>query len=218
MGAAPVHGVTCRHLNRRDSVAKTLFLPGASGSAAFWKPVADRLVCNGRLFAWPGLGREPAQQGIESFDDLITMVKAEIDTPVAIVAQSMGGYIALQVALALPAMVTRLVLVATSGGLPVQHFGGQDWRQDYSGAFPMAARWVAQPGEDLSARLPQIPAPTLLLWGGADPISPPAVGERLRGLLPAARLLILPGAGHDLAQTHAATVADQIRRHLDAAG
>jgi pimeloyl-ACP methyl ester carboxylesterase len=115
-------------------------------------------------------------------------------------------------------MVTRLVLVATSGGLPVQHFGGQDWRQDYFGAFPMAARWVAQPVEDLSARLPQIPAPTLLLWGGADPISPPAVGERLRDLLPAARLCILADAGHDLAQTHSATVADQIRRHLDAAG
>ena len=96
MGAAPVRGVTCRHLNRRDSVTKTLFLPGASGSAAFWKPVADRLACNVRLFAWPGLGREPAQQGIESFDDLITMVKAEIDAPVTIVAQSMGGYIALQ--------------------------------------------------------------------------------------------------------------------------
>lgn len=82
----------------------------------------------------------------------------------------------------------------------------------------MAARWVVQAVEDLSARLPQIPAPTLLLWGGADPISPSAVGERLRDLLPAARLCILADAGHDLAQTHTATVADQIRRHLDAAG
>lgn len=130
----------------------------------------------------------------------------------------MGGYITLQVALALPEMVTRLVLVATSGGLPWQRFGGQDWREDHSGAFPIAARWVAEPVEDLSARRPQMQAPTLLLWGDADPISPLAVGERLRDLPPAARLCILPRAGHDLAQTHTATVADQIRRHLDAAG
>lgn len=59
-------------------------------------------------------------------------------------------------------------------------------------------------------------APTLLLWGDADPISPVAVGERLLGVLPCARLQVLPGGAHDLALTHATAVAAHIDRHLQA--
>ncbi len=59
--------------------------------------------------------------------------------------------------------------------------------------------------------------PILLLWGDADPISPVAVGERLLSLLPRARLCIVPGAGHDLAQTHIDLVATEVRTHLVAA-
>ena len=50
---------------------KTLFLPGASGSASFWKPLATHAQLDGKFFAWPGLGDEPPQPGIESIDDLI---------------------------------------------------------------------------------------------------------------------------------------------------
>jgi pimeloyl-ACP methyl ester carboxylesterase len=59
-----------------------------------------------------------------------------------------------------------------------------------------------------------IEAPTLLLWGGSDPISPVSVGERLQTLL--AKLHVIPRADHDLAQTHAALVADLIMWHLTA--
>ncbi len=41
-------------------MSKLLLLPGASGSASFWKPVADRAGVDGVFFAWPGLGDEPA--------------------------------------------------------------------------------------------------------------------------------------------------------------
>ena len=37
-------------------MSKVLFLPGASGSASFWKPIADRAGVEGVFFAWPGLG------------------------------------------------------------------------------------------------------------------------------------------------------------------
>ena len=43
-----------------------------------------------------------------------------------------------------------------------------------------------------------------------------AVGERLQGLLPRARLQVLPGGAHDLAQTHAEAVAGHISHHLRA--
>jgi len=195
-------------------MVKTLFLPGASGSASFWKPVADAARLEGTFFSWPGLGGEPADPDVNSIDDLIARVAHEITEPVNLVAQSMGGYIAIQLALAMPGLVKRLVLAVTSGGLPVVDLGGADWHGDYFAAFPQAAMWIAEPVADLSAQIPSIAAPTLLLWGDADPISPVAVGQRLLALLPNARLSVLSGADHDLAQTHAEGVAHEIKCHL----
>nr|WP_284732114.1 alpha/beta hydrolase [Sphingobium nicotianae] len=67
---------------------------------------------------------------------------------------------------------------------------------------------------DLSEQIASIQVPTLLLWGDEDPISPVAVGERLRSLMPQSALQIIPGGHHDLAQTHASLVAGFIRKHL----
>ena len=193
---------------------KTLFLPGAIGSASFWEPVADLVRVDGVFFSWPGLGAEPARPDVRAFDDLVSRVATVIAEPVNIVAQSMGGVVALRLALSRPRMVKRLVLAATSGGLPVADLGGVDWRRDYFAAFPGAAAWIADPVDDLSPQIPAITAPTLLLWGDADPISPVAVGERLFTLLPDARFCVIPGGTHDFARTHAARVAAEMERHL----
>lgn len=197
-----------------NSATKTHFLPGAGGSASFWKPVADLVGVDGVFFAWPGLGNEPARPDVNGIDDLAAMALGHITGPVNIVAQSMGGLIAIKLALAVPAMINRLVLAVTSGGVPVADLGGSNWRTDYFAAYPGAAPWIADTPEDLSERIPSIEAPTLLLWGDNDPISPVAVGKRLLALLPNARLRIIPGADHDLAQTHAETVAAEIAQHL----
>ncbi len=200
----------------RVSYVQNLFLPGASGSASFWKPVATAAGLDGVFLSWPGLGAEPPRQDISGIDDLIALTAREITEPVNIVAQSMGGLIAIQLALSMPRMVKRLVLAVTSVGVPVTDLGGSDWRSDYFAAFPQAATWIADPVSDLSDQIPAIEAPTLLLWGGADPISPIAVGERLAALLPNASLRVFPGADHDLAQTHAVAVAAEVERHLTA--
>ena len=195
---------------------KTLFLPGASGSASFWKPVATAAELDGVFLSWPGLGAAAPRQEIRGIDDLIALTAREITEPVNIVAQSMGGLIAIQLALYMPHMVKRLVLAVTSGGVPVADLGGSDWRSDYFAAFPQAATWIADPVSDLSDQIPTIEAPTLLLWGDADPISPVAVGERLSALLPNSSLHVFSGAEHDLAQTHAIAVAAEVKRHLTA--
>ncbi len=67
---------------------------------------------------------------------------------------------------------------------------------------------------DLTADLPRVRCPVLLLWGDRDRISPPSVGERLRELLPRARLHIVRGGDHDFVRTHAAEVAPLIERHI----
>jgi len=142
------------------------------------------------------------------------MVLSDLDEPADLIAQSMGGLIAARVALAAPGKIRRLVLIATSAGVPVRAFGAIDWRSDYQREFPTAANWITEVNEDLSPRLPLIEVPCLLIWGDADAISPPAVGRRLYELLPDARLHIVRGGDHNLAQTHADQIAPFITEHL----
>ena len=197
-------------------MTKLLFLPGAGGSAGFWRPVAERLGLERemRFFSWPGLGGEPHDPDVGGIDDLVAMVLAEVDEQVDVVAQSMGGLVAVRAALSAAGKVRRLVLVATSGGVPVAELGASDWRAEYREAYPRAAAWITDVSEDMSHRLGSIDVPTLLLWGDADPISPVAVGQRLLGLLPNAALHTIEGGNHDLAQTHADEVAPLIAGHL----
>jgi len=196
-----------------------LFLPGAGASASFWRPVADVLDPNRprHFFAWPGLGNEPHDPNVRGIDDLVSMVLAELDGPSDLIAQSLGGLVALRVTLSAPENVRRLVLTATSGGVPVRDLGGVDWRIGYRQEYPDAVPWitdVTRTSEDLSAKLASIDAPSLLIWGDADPISPPSVGQRLHQLLPRSALRVVRGGGHDLAQTHAKEVAALIADHL----
>jgi len=197
-------------------MVKIFFLPGAGGSADFWRPVAQGVLPERkrRFFSWPGLGNEPHRPEVRGVTDLVAMVLAEMEEPVDLIAQSMGGLVAIKAALAAPDKVRRLVLTATSGGVPVEDLGGANWQVKYRQDFPHAAAWITETREDLSSKLGRIVAPTLLLWGDRDAISPPAVGGRLKDWLPKAELVVVGGGEHDLALTHAAEIAPLIADHL----
>jgi len=49
---------------------------------------------------------------------------------------------------------------------------------------------------DLSKWLHRIDVPTLLIWGAEDGLVPPAFGAAYRALIPGAKLVVLPAAGH----------------------
>jgi len=118
-------------------MSKVLFLPGSGASPDFWKPVGAHLpkAWTKEYFGWPGLGDQPHDPAITSFDDLIRLVDAKIDGPVDLVAQSMGGVIAANIALARPDVVRRLVMTVTSGGVDMASFGAVDWRPSF-GVMP----------------------------------------------------------------------------------
>lgn len=193
-----------------------LFLPGASGNTALWQPVANLLKHPAEKFhvGWPGFGSTPPDPAVNGIDDLVARVVEKIDRPTALVAQSMGGAIALKAALQKPGLVTHLVLSVTSGGLDVAGLGALDWRPAFMQANPSLPGWFSGYREDLTACLPGVQVPTLLLWGDADPISPVPVGQRLASLLPRAELHVFPGGDHDLASGFAREVAPLIDRHL----
>jgi poly(3-hydroxyoctanoate) depolymerase len=196
--------------------SKLIFLPGALGRTAFWEPAANLITHSATRvqFGWPGFAGAPPDPSIRGMDDLAAQVAAQIDQPTALIAQSMGGVVAMRVALERPDLVTHLVLAATSGGVNVAGFGGQDWRPSFHEANPLLPRWFSMYQEDLSARIRTIHTPTLLLWGDADPISPVSVGEHLASLMPRARLHIIPGGDHGFAETHASIIAPLIDAHL----
>ena len=186
------------------------------GRTELWQPVADRLSSTASkiLLGWPGFSTTAPDPLVNGIGDLVDAVLARMDRPTALVAQSMGGVIALQAALKKPESVTGLVLAATSGGIDVASLGGEDWRPSFLAAHPDLPRWFSAYRRDMSSELSALTVPTLLLWGDADPVSPVAVGERLAALLAGSDLHIVKGGDHDFVASHAEEVAGLVDRFL----
>jgi pimeloyl-ACP methyl ester carboxylesterase len=193
-----------------------VFLPGASGNLRFWRPVSAKLRHPGarRFIAWPGFGGAPPEPGVVGLDDLVARVVRDIAGPVALLAQSMGGVIAVRTALEKPDLVRHLVLSATSGGIDVASLGAADWRPTFRQTNPEAPGWFADERQDLTERIREVAIPVLLLWGDAAPISPVAVGRRLAEIFQRAELVVFEGGTHDLVLERADEVVPYIERHL----
>ena len=158
----------------------------------------------------------------------------------SLVGISMGGFIALEAALARPELVERLVLVVTSAGGPTHVstsreviaalMPGDETYESGAGARRVCSL-VAGPGfadshpeaidefvqiarhrpmrvdaylrqlqacraHDVSGRLSEIDVPTLVIYGDADPLVPPANGRFLAEHIAGARLIVYEGVGH----------------------
>lgn len=172
---------------------------------------------------------------------------------------SMGGRIALHVALAAPERVSRLVLVATTAGIEdaaerrarraadealaqrletqsIEAFAAAWGSQSLFAGQSAAVRAKADADRRrndpaaLAASLRGIGTGTMApLWDRLGELTMPvdvvvgaedakflAIGERLRHALPAARLTVVPGAGHALALEQPQGIADVLARSAPA--
>lgn len=68
--------------------------------------------------------------------------------------------------------------------------------QDYKDAGDMRPILVKVVNEDIGHLLPNVAAPTLLIWGTEDDAAPLAHGQRMEQLIPDAGLVTFDGAGH----------------------
>ncbi len=196
-----------------------IMLHGLDGSWRWWTPTLRRLAPHFRCFAldfnpfdrW----RERSRVGLTR---AAAFVAAWLDAlglaQVQLLAHSMGGYSACQFAIAQPARVERLALIAPAvletRALVAPHTGqlrprawtvapnflpiliGDSFR---TGPFS----WLRSAAELHAATalpLERIAAPTLLIWGDRDPLVPPSRGERVQRQIAGSRLLIIPGARH----------------------
>ena len=187
-----------------------LFLPGTTGHGAFWDPVRkDLRNQNSTALSWPGLGGNPRAEGVESFDDLVNWTISKITEPSVLIGQSMGGYVAMRVALQRPDLVTHLVMAVTSAGVDRHRLGLPEWtieaNDDDSG-------WVAEHQQPLDEQIPSVAVPVLLIWATQDPISPLPLAHRLKELLPSAELVTFDSDDHWVVLGHAEEVADLIDR------
>ena len=194
-----------------------VYLPGAGGLASFWRPVADLLRPRRepRLVEYPGFGETPPNPSIHNVSDLLDTMLAWLPASFDLVAQSMGGALALRLALDYPERLRRLVLVATTGGIEVRRLGAAEWRtSDWVAQRPEMPRWFVDDRSDLGDRLPTLGVPTLVLIGDADPLAPLGVGEYLRDQIPGAALEIVAGGTHAMAEELPERIAALIDRHL----
>ncbi len=200
----------------QSKAERVLFLPGASGVARFWQPVIDRLALSVEpvAFDYPGFGGNPPDPKLSSLADLTSWIETYIDRPVDILAQSMGGGIAMQLALRKHYLVRHLVLTGTSGGVSMSRLSPTEWREEYRRESPSNPDWFTDDRTELTKRVANLPMPCLLIFGTRDSVAPLATGEYMARLLLDVRLVAIDTDSHFFVRDMPDQVAPYIKAFL----
>lgn len=165
-------------------------------------------------------GVEDYQRFVAAYMDACGISRATL------VGHSNGGRIAIRMGATEPQRVLKLVLVDAAGIRPKRtlrwyrrvamakvgkhaalRLGAPGRRlrdalvsraasADYAAAGELRPTLVKLVNADLRPCLPELRAPTLLIWGGADVDTPVWMGREMERLIPDAGLVVLDGAGH----------------------
>jgi len=219
-----------------------LLIHGAGGNHLIWPALLRRIPhATAYLPDLPGHGRSgrEGRSAIEGYADVMREFLTALSVPqAAFVGHSMGGAIALWLAVHHPGICQRLVLLNTAARFTVPAPILAALREDPRGAVDLICQQVLAPHAlpaladltrqtlldlppkvlqddflacqafDLVDRLPDIRVPTLAIGGDADLMTPPDNSRLLAELIPAARLIMLKDAGHAAPATHPQTVRD----------
>jgi pimeloyl-ACP methyl ester carboxylesterase len=207
-----------------------LFIHGAGGDHTIWGEQLRELAPNFSVAALDlnGHGRSPAREGevFQTYTEDVLAVLEALAMPTVVVGHSMGGAIALMVALQRPKNLVGLGLVGTGAKLRVHPQILELCQTDFERAIDFIVQWAfaeQSPPElreracaqmrrngaqallrdfsscntfDVMARLSEIALPTLILCGRDDKLTPVKYSEYLQQNIPTAQLKIIEGAGH----------------------
>jgi pimeloyl-ACP methyl ester carboxylesterase len=210
-----------------------LLLHGGAGPASV-TGFADRLAGEHKARVitptHPGFDNTERPAGLDSVKALAAAYRDLLDEldlhDVAVVGNSIGGWVAAELAVLGSDRITSLVVVDAVGievpGHPVVDFFGLTFAQiaeaswyDPTGrvidpaAMPEAARATmagnraalaayapSMVDPTLRDRLGAVTLPTLVVWGDSDGIADPDYGRAFAGAIPGARFVLLPRTGH----------------------
>jgi pimeloyl-ACP methyl ester carboxylesterase len=235
-------------------VDRLIFIHGSGDSAEVWAPLQSLLSGIETIaFDLPGHGARIAEPGPEGMsvrdyaeDVYLKLMAQGIDNGV-VIGHSLGGAIALRLAVDHPDLAQRLVLVGSGarlrvapqfleearatgpeGSLTVTEMSFAPGHEEQAQAF-YAARPPTAPGMlyrdlaacdafDMMGELRDITQPALIIVGEADRMTPVKYAEFLNARLPQSELVVIPGAGHYVQIEQPEAVAAALRVWLAAHG
>jgi pimeloyl-ACP methyl ester carboxylesterase len=211
-----------------------LLIHGIGMGRTVFSGLAEGLVGVGRVIAvdLPGYGEAPEPPrilAIERMADLIgAYLRADVDRPAIVVGHSMGAQVALEVAVRHPSLVQALVLLGPSTDPIARSARAQFWRlvRDIAVEKPRVilrgAREYVRAGPRLRGKyramlahrpedvFDKVTAPTLVIRGAEDVVAPHAWCAQIASGIRDARLVEIPGHGHETMIRDAAPAARAI--------
>jgi pimeloyl-ACP methyl ester carboxylesterase len=232
---------------------RLIFIHGSGDSRAVWAPLL-RLLPDLDTLAYdlPGHGARVAEPGPEQMsvrdyaEDVFHHLTAGGVDGGAVIGHSLGGAVALRLALDHPAVARRIALVGSGarlrvaplaldearkagpeGSLALTEVGFAADHAEQARAYHQA-RPPTAPGilfRDLSAcdafdvmpELAAITQPSLMIVGEDDRLTPVKYSEFLRQRLPGAEMVVIPDAGHYVQIEQTEQVAAALREWLASA-
>jgi pimeloyl-ACP methyl ester carboxylesterase len=209
-----------------DRVQPFLLLHGGAGPASvagFGELLASRKHTRVIVPTHPGFDGTPRPPALGSVRDLAVMYAGLLDdldvTDVTVIGNSVGGWIAAELALLGTPRVRGAILIDAVGveipGHPVTDVAGLQPAELRALSFYDPARFAGLPGPapaNLAAlfgyagasmtdptlldRLGDLNLPVHVIWGAADRVVPPEYGRALAEAIPGAHFTVLPEAGH----------------------
>lgn len=221
---------------------------GAGGDLMHW-PTDLRRLPGRRVYAvdLPGHGKtggDPLPDIAAYADALHSWAETHALPPFVLMGHSMGGAIALEVALRHGGRLAGLILLSTGARLRVAPQLLAGIQTDFDATVDLLARWMVGEGADpnllrLGARrlrevrpetlhadfaacdafdrradVARIDLPTLILCGAADVMTPLKSSQFLREQISGAQLVVIPDVGHMAALQQPQVVAREVEGFL----
>ncbi len=208
---------------RAGSGTPVVLIHGLGGSSDWWRRNVDALAREHTVVAVDLVGfgrnrffvrRSALPLGFADTAALLARwIESSFTEPVHVVGNSMGGQTAIHLAARRPDLVRSLTLV-NSTGIPFELTVGPHIENLLiprgalsfstilardalrSGPMSIALAFARLLRDDARPLLKLIRVPTLLVWGEHDPLVPLTYARQIAEIIPAARLVTVPGAGH----------------------
>ena len=208
------------HVTRRGSGPPIVLTHGFATSQEVWEAQVEELAARHTVVSWDlrGHGRSAPYPGPYTREAALADLAAVVESagePALLAGHSVGGYLSLAHTLAHPGTVAALAIIAAGPG-----FRDPGRRAAYNRSVETVADRCGLPRDVAEVAvqhdslvidgLGDIACPTAVIVGAGDLPVYVAGSRYLAGHLPDARLVEVPGAGHDVHRERPAAVAAAI--------